>query len=211
MVIRPYVSLCALALCLAACGGKHKSDGDKTDSTAGQALEDQITVDPNLTDHAKRSAAASGKQLHAPAPTTGNARGAITLGDLAKDQAAGRKSKKSAPECDKRFQANPVWASKLPEAFALYPDAQVTESAGNNAAPCRMRLISFSSKQSLKTLIDFYYTQAIHAGFNAEHQLIDGEHILAGAREKDDSAYYLVFNAGKNGGTDVDMIVNHGR
>ena len=74
-----------------------------------------------------------------------------------------------------------------------------------------MRLVSFSSKAPLQTLIDFYYTQAIRNGFNAEHQLADGEHILAGARKKDGGAYYLTLNGRKDGGTDVDMIVNHGR
>jgi hypothetical protein len=74
-----------------------------------------------------------------------------------------------------------------------------------------MRLVSFTSKAPLQTLVDFYYTQAVRNGFTAEHQLAEGEHILGGVRQPDGGAYYLSFNARKDGGTDVDMIVNHGR
>jgi hypothetical protein len=235
MAMRTYTSLAALALVLAACGGdKNKQAGaNEVDPAVANALEDQIMVDPNLAAQSNRFSARDtnnnlqapmpatgkggppaphvGKLMRAPEPVSANGGGGVTLGQLAKEQSAKRRDAKATPDCDKNFQYSMGWATKLPEGFSLYPDAQVTEAAGNNSAPCRMRLISFASKAPLQTLIDFYYTQAVRSGFNAEHQLSDGEHILAGAREKDDGAYYLVFNARKDGGTDVDMILNHGR
>ena len=220
----------ALALALAACGGKdkHKS-GNEIDPAVANALEDQIMVDPNLVGQANRfgrtgqtgseapvpapgiggRAVQPGKLLRAPAPTTATGTGSITLGERAEDQAG--RTGTASNTCEKNFHYSASWATLLPEAFPLYPDAQVTEAAGNNQPPCRMRLVSFVSKAPLQTLVDFYYTQAVRNGFTAEHQLADGEHILAGTRDKDDGVYYLSFNLRKGGGTDVDMIVNHGR
>jgi hypothetical protein len=224
------VSALALLLTAAACGGKDQDkSGNAIDPAVANALEDQIMVDPNLVGPANRFGrtgstdsqapvpapgtggppAAPGKLMRAPAPTSGSGTGSITLGELAKDQAATGKG--PSGDCDKNFNYSASWATSLPVVFPLYPDAQVTEAAGNNDAPCRMRLVSFASKAPVQTLIDFYYTQAVRNGFNAEHQLADGEHILAGTRAKDDGVYYLTFNGRKDGGTDVDMIVNHGR
>lgn len=219
-----------LTLALAACGGKDKDrSGNEIDPAIANALEDQIMVDPNLVGQANRFGRTGatdseapvpasgiggpvfhpGKLLHAPAPTAATDTGSITLGERAEDQAA--RSGTASNTCEKDFHYSASWATLLPEAFPLYPDAQVTEAAGNNQAPCRMRLVSFVSKAPLQTLVDFYYTQAIRNGFTAEHQLADGEHILAGTRDGDDGVYYLTFNPRKFGGTDVDMIVNHGR
>lgn len=229
MVKHSLGGLMALAFALSACSGdKDKSQaGNDVDPAVSNALEDQIMVDPNLVRQANRfgrssatgsqssvpatgtggPAVSTDKLIKAPSPKAGNASKGITLGQLANEQSGRGK----AAACDKNFQFGAAWATRLPAAFPLYPDAQVTEAAGNDEQPCRMRLVSFASKTPMQTLIDFYYTQAVRNGFNAEHQLSEGEHILAGSRDKDDSAYYLTFNARKGGGTDVDMIVNHGR
>jgi len=220
----------AMLLATAGCGGKDtQKDANEIDPAVSNALAEQIMVDPNLVGPANRfgrtgstgseapipaagkggPAVAPGKLMRAPAPTTATGTGSITLGERAKDQVA--KGKQASADCDRNFHYSASWATLLPAEFPLYPDAQVTEAAGNNDAPCRMRLVSFASKTQLQTLIDYYYTQAVRNGFTAEHQLADGEHILAGTREKDDGVYYLTFNARKDGGTDVDMIVNHGR
>lgn len=232
MRTRAFTGVAGLALLLAAagCGDKDKQKAaNDIDPAVANALEDQIMVDPNLVGPANRfgrtpstgsqapvppagvggPAVAPGKLLSAPAPTKANGTGSITLGERAKDQAA--KGVTPSGDCEKNFRYSASWATLLPDAFPLYPDAQVLEAAGNNDAPCRMRLVSFASKTQMQTLIDFYYTQAVRNGFTAEHQLADGEHILAGTRDKDDGVYYLTFNPRKGGGTNVDMIVNHGR
>ncbi|MGE3747294.1 MAG: hypothetical protein AB7G25_16545 [Sphingomonadaceae bacterium] len=220
----------ALLLAIGACGSKDdQKSANEVDPAVANALQDQIMVDPNLVGPANRfgrtpvtgseapipaagvggRTVAPGKLLSAPPPTKITGTGSITLGERAGDQAA----KDAAPssDCEKNFRYSASWATLLPDAFPLYPDAQVLEAAGNNDAPCRLRLVSFASKTPVKTLIDFYYTQAVRNGFTAEHQLAGSEHILAGTREKDDGVYYLTFNARKGGGSNVDMIVNHGR
>ena len=218
-----------MLLAMAGCGGKDtQKDANEIDPAVSNALAEQIMVDPNLVGPANRfgrtgstgseapipaagkggPAVAPGKLMRAPAPAPASGTGSITLGERAKDQAA---KAKPGPDCDRNFHYSASWATLLPAAFPLYPDAQVTEAAGNNDAPCRMRLVSFASKTQLQTLIDFYYTQAVRNGFTAEHQLADGEHVLAGTREKDDGVFYLTFMGRQDGGTNVDMIVNHGR
>jgi len=226
MINRALRGLALMTLALAAaCSGKgnHKAAND-IDPAVTNALEDQIMVDPNLVGQANRfgrtpstglqapipdtasggPAVAPGKLMQAPKPAAGKANGAITLGQMAKEQPG-------SASCDQQIAYSTRWATMLPDAFPLYPDAQVTEAGGNNIAPCRMRLVSFTSKAPLQMLVDFYYTQAVRNGFTAEHQLAEGEHILGGVRQQDGGAYYLSFNARKDGGTDVDMIVNHGR
>ena len=231
MISRSLTGLAALAICLSACGGK-KTDNAATkgiDPATAEALEDQIMVDPNLTQQNNRfggrndagamqagipdtaasgPVAAPGKLLSAPAPTNASGVPGITLGQLAQEQAT-KGPKASSDGCDKTFHYSMRWATKLPAAFPLYPDAQVTEAAGNNSEPCRMRLVTFTSRTPVKTLVDYYYTHAVRGGFNAEHQLADGGHILAGANPRNGDAYYLVFNE-RQGVSEVDMIVNHG-
>lgn len=229
MMKRGFGGLAGLVLVLTACGGQESKNDNDVDPAVANALEDQIMVDPNLVGPANRFGRTGStdsqapvpapgvggrvvqpdKLLRAPAPTKATGTGSITIGERAEDQAARNNATSAA--CEKNFHYSASWASLLPEAFPLYPDAQVMEAAGNNEPPCRMRLVSFVSKAPLQTLVDFYYTQAVRNGFTAEHQLADGEHILAGTREKDDGVYYLSFNARKGGGTNVDMIVNHGR
>ena len=234
MILRSFTGLAAMALCLAACSGGKKADNASNaglDPAAADALEDQIMVDPNLTEQNNRfgarrdggamqagvpdtadsgpAVAAPDKLLPAPAPTNAGGAPGITLGQLAHEQST-RGPKSATAGCDKNFQYSMGWAAKLPAAFPVYADGQVTEAAGNNSEPCRMRLVTFTSRTPVKTLIDYYYTRAVRSGFNAEHQIADGEHILAGAREKGGDAYYLVFAERKGGGSEVDMIVNHG-
>ena len=226
MINRALTGLALMALALAAaCSSKdNRKSANDIDPAVTNALEDQIMVDPNLVGQANRfgrtpstgsqapipdtaaggPTVAPGKLMHAPKPGVGKASGAVTLGQMAKEQPG-------SASCDQQIEYSTRWATMLPDVFPLYPDAQVTEAGGNNVAPCRMRLVSFISKAPLQTLVDFYYTQAVRNGFTAEHQLAEGEHVLAGVRQKDGGAYYLSFNARKDGSTDVDMIVNHGR
>lgn len=233
---RTIALLLLVGMSLAGCGDKPSSpeSGNEVDPAVANALDDAVMVDPNLVQQDRRFAVrGEGPRLQAPIPASGKGgpaapdtegllsapppsnlpgKGGVTLAQLAQEQARRTpRGKSEGPACNRDFRYDMIWATRLPEAFPLYADAQVTEAAGNDDKTCAMRLVSFTSKTPMRRLIDYYYTRAIRSGFNAEHQLIDGEHILAGAREKDGSAYYLVFTARKDGTTEVDMIVNKGR
>ena len=199
----------ALALLLAGCGGKDKGRHDIMANGADQALDgalgDQIIVDSR----GAGSGGAPGTPLHVPPPTPAGAAGrGLTLGELAKSQAApGART----AECDKTFRMAPQWADRLPTALPLYPGARVSEAAGNDSPGCRVRIVSFTSTAALGTILDYYYASVIRAGYTAEHQLSGTDHILGGTREKDGSAYYLIASARDGGGTQVDIVANHGR
>lgn len=202
---------------------------NEADPALTSALEDQIMVDPTLaaqsnaksvrpaggpaqgpippTDEPGGAAPAAGREglLRTPPPTPAGQN--QTLGDLARTQS---RSTPSAADngCDKNFRYSLSWAERLPAGIPLYPDARVTEAAGNDDPRCRMRIVSFTTRAQLNAVMDWYYTRARRSGFSAEHQLIDGDHVLAGT--KSEAAYYITFKPA-GGGTEVDIIANHGR
>lgn len=195
------------------------------------ALQDQIMVDPDLVGQSNASGArprgtprqapippvlagggtapAPRGTLRAPAPKPGAAHGNVTLGELAQIQAA-RAGGASARDCIKNVRYSTAWAAKLPAALPVYPDGRVLEAAGNDAPGCGLRVVSFASAAPMQQLIDWYYTQAVHSGYSAEHQANAGEHVLGGVRKGSDAAYYIIFNTRPGGGTDVDLIAKSG-
>lgn len=204
------------------------------------ALEDPIAVDPTLAgrsnaravrgaeqpvngavpvtpgDAAAASAAAlkivGGKLLSTPAATAApacakcDAQAPVTLGAVAR---AG--SQRGKGGCDAKLEYGMGWAQRLPEPFGLYPGAQLQEAAGAEGASCAIRAASFIAPVKMQSVLDFYYTQAKRAGFDADHQILDGEHVLGGTRQSDDGAYFITFADAPNGGTSVDIVANNGR
>lgn len=211
-----------------------------SDPAIRDALEGPIVVDPNLTAQsninavrtgekpvsggvptlkgAEASAQAlrlvGGKLLHAPEATQAQPcpdcgpDGPATLGALAREQG---KRHATAGGCDAKLDYGMQWASRLPEPFGLYPGAALVEAAGADGASCAIRAVSFVAGAPMQDVIDFYYTQAKRAGYNAEHQLMNGEHVLGGVRGSDDGAYFMTFVKAPGGGTAVDMVANKGR
>lgn len=245
MIARPAIAAAgaiALMFGLAACGKKGKdvdamdnelvangsAKSDQTDPALTSALEDQIMVDPALsqqkggatrpgatpaqapipaTTPVPAGPAAPAGTLHAPEPRPTNARTGLTLGELARRQAQPRHGG-AGRDCNRNFQYSLAWAQRLPAALPLYPDAQVTEAAGNVAGGCNMRVVSFTTGAPLDRVVDFYFTDATRAGYDAEHQVSGGDHILAG--DRDDDAFYATFHSRQGGGTDVDLVANGG-
>ena len=109
----------------------------EADPALTSALQDQIMVDPNLVqqsnDHSARAAdnrrqapippgTAAGS---APAPAPASSPGKMTLGELAKAQQG------KAKNCTRDVQYSATWANRLPAAIPLFPDARVSEAAGD--------------------------------------------------------------------------------
>ncbi|WP_430635338.1 hypothetical protein [Sphingomonas hankookensis] len=88
----------------------------------------------------------------------------MTLGELAAVQKAGNR------QCAARVGYGAAWANRLPAAFALHPDARLSEAAGTDADGCRMRVVSFTIAQPVDRMVDWYYTRARKGGYSAEHQ-----------------------------------------
>jgi len=204
-----------------------------TDPALKGALADPIVVDPQLVGQSNRNAVrtadkpangavpvlpgdagavqaeavklAGGKLLSAPAATQGEALAStVTLGAVARDGAG-------KGNCAKKLNYGMEWAQRLPEPFTLYPGAQLTEAAGAQADGCTLRAASFVTPAPRQGVMDYYYTLARRAGYDGEHKVMGGDHVLGGTRGADGSAYFILFTDAPGGKTSVDIIADNGR
>lgn len=209
---------------------------DAVDPALKGALAGQIVVDPNLTSQSNRNAVrpadrpasaalpvlkgdaaqalaqsvklAGGKLLATPAPAKGEAmESTTTLAALAREQ--------SQPGgnvyCRKNLVYGMQWASRLPDPFTVYPGAQLMEAAGADKDGCTLRAATFVTPVPRQSVMDFYYTQARRSGFEAEHRILGGDHVLGGTRKDDGGAFMLLFTEAPGGKTSVDIIADNGR
>lgn len=204
-----------------------------TDPALKGALADPIVVDPQLVGQSNRNAVrtadkpangavpvlsgdasaaqaqavklAGGKLLSAPAASQGEALAStVTLGAIARDGAG-------KGNCAKKLNYGMEWAQRLPDPFALYPGAQLTEAAGAQADGCTLRAASFVTAVPRQGVMDYYYTLARRAGYDGEHKVMGGDHVLGGTRSADGSAYFILFTDAPGGKTGVDIIADNGR
>jgi len=209
----PLLRLTALAaaLALSGCNLFGKKDqaqaGNDADPAIASALNDQILVDENLAAQSNRNAAR-------PSPTPAQA--AYPSADGASSAASGRANAAAAmgggQGCSDpaRFDYNMRWASRLAPTFPVYPGGRVTEAAANNQAGCSTRVVTFTTAAAWQPILDWYHTRAVRAGYSSEHQLRDGDHVLAGANDKDNGAFFLIVTP-RPKGSEVALIANNGR
>ncbi|HEX2763356.1 MAG TPA: hypothetical protein VHM92_05855 [Allosphingosinicella sp.] len=199
----------AAALALSACSDDKKGDnladlGNDADPALTSALNDQILVDPNLANQSNRNAVrppATPLQAGYPPPDKGEGAAASAAAAVQGGNGCSDASK---------FDYNSNWAGRLSAAFAVYPGGKVSEAAGNDKDGCRTRVVSFETAQGWQGVLDWYHTRAVKAGYSSEHQVREGDHILAGTNEKDGGAFYLIATP-KGSGSEVSLITNNGR
>ncbi|HEX8064138.1 MAG TPA: hypothetical protein VF535_13105 [Allosphingosinicella sp.] len=210
----PLLRLTALgaALALAACnrGGGESNLADlanDADPAVTSALNDQILVDENLATQSNRNAAR-------PSPTPAGAPYPAPDASPSAPQKAGNPpaALAGAAGCSdaRRFDYNMAWASKLAPNFPVYPGGRVTEAAANNQGGCSTRVVTFATADNWQRVLDWYHTRAVRAGYSSEHQVREGDHILAGSNETDKGAFYLIVTP-KPQGSEVALIANNGR
>lgn len=216
----------ALALPLAGCGkGDRKGDLNALDEAlTNNVAEGQIVVDPDRIDgpaaklpalngDAAKALATSvklagGKLLATPAPVQGEGTdSAKALSEVA----MGQQGPGSNANCRKQLVYGNQWASRLPDPFIPYPGSQLVEAAGAEKNGCTLRAATFVTPVPRQSVMDFYYTQARRSGFDAEHRIMGGDHVLGGTRKDDGSAYFLLFTSAGDGKTSVDVIADNGR
>ncbi len=100
------------------------------------------------------------------------------------------------------------WARRLPPAFAVYPGSRITDAAGSEAADCRLRVVTFTTADPAQRVLNHYSDRAARAGYTAEHQRREGDHILAGT-DGGESAFYLIVTPTR-AGSEVALIANSG-
>ena len=196
-----------LVLTLGACQGadeaaKPDSRSNDADPAMTSALEDQILVDPALTQQSNKNAvrpAETPMQAQYPTEATGAAEQARL--SLMNGNGAG---------CGNGpFNYDMTWAKRLPAELTLYPGARVTEAAGNNERGCSMRVVTFASADASARILDFYRGRALNAGYSAEQQRREGDHVLAGTNPRNGGHYYLIVTP-KPAGSEVALIANNG-
>lgn len=159
---------------------------NNADPAVTSALNDPILTDRNLSTQSNRNAVRS----------AGGPAQALYPPDA---------GKAPAPPCAMAaLDTSPDWAKRLPPELPLYPGAKVTEAAGTDAAPCRLRAVILATADSWDRVIGWYQAQAVHAGYDTGRQVRDGDHILAGTHG--DQAFYLIATP-RDGGSEISLIV----
>lgn len=208
---------------------------DISDPALSGALEDQIAVDPDLARQSNaRSVRPGDKPMSGAVPfTSANfTTAAAEANCLAGGRLQSAPGAAKAEACVKCGSDRPAtlgalarqqgrscgtlkygmaWAERLPVGLPLYPGAKLMEAAGVDGGQCGLRAASFVAPTPMKGAIDFYYTMAKRAGYDADHRMLNGEHVLGGNRAKDDGAYIITFADAPGGGTSVDLVANSGR
>ena len=196
----------ASALALSACSDDKPDNlaglGNEADPALTSALNDQILVDPDLANQSNRNA------VRPPATPLQASYPPAEKGDGAAASAAAAVQGNGCSDPAK-FDYNNNWAGRLSPAFAVYPGGKVTEAAGNDKDGCRTRVASFAAADGWQRVLDWYHTRAVKAGYSSEHQVRDGDHILAGT-SKDGGAFYLIVTP-KGVASEVSLITNNGR
>ena len=184
----------------------------KTDPLLAQALEDQIMVDPNLTQQANEHSTrapdtpfAAQVPLDAPLLPAGGpgqtlgARAAVQAG-VAKDRFIG---------CALDVSYSQTYANLLPAGLPLHPKAQVIEAAGSNRSGCQLRAVTFAVPLPPHALADFYLGVAKRGGYAA--QTANGsDGLTVSATHTSGAAFYLIVKPDGTGSS-ADLVSNRGR
>jgi hypothetical protein len=203
-------SLASLAACQGGTGADNLADLDaKLTNGVGNTADAANAAD--AANEAIALAAAGGRIEQAPpaVETKHVAPAGRTLGDLARAQASGKAggSGQGGTPCAKNVKYGPEWADRMPTPFRLYPGGKLAEAAGVDQERCTLRIISFTSAAAIDPIINFYYTQARRAGYDAEHVVNGGEHQLGGT-DAEGAAYVVFARRIANGQTEVDVVAN---
>lgn len=200
------------ALLLAACGTAEENalaaiDNEiakaDVDPAITSAVEDEILVDPALVQQSNPNGVRHPERpLQAPYPiragaSGGEANGATPDGDV-------------PSPCGTPFQFGAEWAERLPAEFPAYPGGRVSEAAGVDRGECRARVVTFVTDHGWERVLDHYRAAAARAGYDAEHEVRDGDHLLGGTNEGANGAY-LVIVTPEGSGSKVSLIVGSGR
>lgn len=108
------------------------------------------------------------------------------------------------PVCTASLDYSAIWAARLAAPFEVYPRGHTGQSAGSDAAGCKLRVVGFATPVSRDDVLAFYATRAKSAGYPLARSDEDRDVILSGARG---AARYAVAVRERDGGmTDVVVV-----
>ncbi len=215
-------ALTAMALALAACGGKDdaeeidnriaaKSDADPALTAS---LEDQIMVDTSLSGQANADAVRPGKEpKQSPVPADEPVRDlsaapATTLGSLAAKQ--GEMSRDSFNGCGLSVSYSAGFAAKIPADLPAYGGSKVVEAAGSDENGCALRAVTYAAPASADALVKHYADAAAKAGYSVAVKDEGKGKIVSGKRAADGGSFYVIVE-GQGAASTADLVVNNGR
>ena len=230
---RLLVSLIPVAL-LASCGDKNEGEtaGDAMDPASEQALNDELSTDPDLAGRNEANAALSGTGNAAIPNIDKSPRAVEAAISRAAELVGGRSKLAAAPaakslgsdappskamvaaakaavapggeNCGDKVDYTSAWAAKLPAAFPVYPRGNTQEAAGTDEGQCALRVVSFVTPVALDEVLAFYNTRAKTAGYSVEHVTSGGDNILSGTKGK--AAYVVYGRRLQQGVTEIDLV-----
>lgn len=182
-------------------GGKGDADPALT-----SALEDQIMIDPTLSQQANEDAI---RPPDRPADLLVPKLGGVeppalpTLGSAMGNPA-------SIPQfngCSMDVRYSFTWATRLPAELSLPAKARVSEAAGSDRPACALRAVSFTLPVPPREAASYYRGVATRGGYTVQAA---GEDLtVSGVRAKDGAAFYAIIQPAK-GGVSVDLVSNRG-
>ena len=193
-------------LALAGCdrdGGTAEQSRKEADPALASALEDQILVDPALTQQSNRNAVRPPEtppQAQYPLDQSGNGASKPPLDDFANIGA-------TETACGAKFDQGLQWANRLPPEFAAFPGARATEAAGVDRGDCNARVVTYSSEAPPQRVLGWYQSRLSGAGYSDQRQQRDGDLILSGSHQDQRGAFFLVLTP-RGGGSDIALIVS---
>ena len=211
------IAALAGALTLAACQDRNAElasldnqiVGNDADPALTNALEDQILVDPALTQQSNRNAVRPPEtptQAQYPLPARRAAQVSRDGRPVAQTAQATEMESVRGAGCEAELDYNMAWARRMPAAFAVFPGGRVTDAAGSDSANCRARVVTFTSNAAPARVLEWYRSRASQAGYSAEQQMRQGDHILAGTGGG--GAYFLILTP-RGSGSEVAIIANN--
>jgi hypothetical protein len=195
----------------------NQTAGNQADPALTSALQDPILTDPALSQQSNKNAVrpADGPVQAQYPPGMGPAAHPARPGAPAAQPASAghremqRMASGEGTACGGPVEVDMGWARRLPAPFPVFPGARVTEAGGNDNGDCRFRVVTFTSDAAPERVLDWYRQRAAGAGYSAEHQRQQADHVLAGASARDGGAFYLIVTpAGR--GSEVALIANKG-
>lgn len=214
------VAVLFLPVLLAACSDEPEEPGivPERDPVATQALNDQIMVDPDLSQQNEANAALSGNGDHSLPPVVATREaiegakleaadlvgGTANLRRLSDPQAAEplpeaalysvtelAKLTKGAAGCAEKASFTAGWAAKMPAALPIYPRGNTIEAAGSDSGGCKLRAVRFLTPVARADVLAFYAASARKTGLTSAYSRAGDIEALEGGKGASRYAVYV--------------------
>ena len=214
-------ALILLPLLAAACVGETQPQPSvaERDPLAVQALNEQIMIDPDLSQQNEANAALTGGTDHSlpavvatpEAIQAAKLEAADLVGGSAKLRPLGPPARLDEPlpeiarysvaelaklsggtqACADSATFTASWGASMPKAFPIYPQGNTIEAAGNDVGTCRLRAVRYLSPVPAADVLAFYAASARKAGLDADYGRAGDTDVLQGKQGAKRYAVYV--------------------